>query len=244
MSEEKQVEVVVIGSGPGGYAAAFRASDLGKKVLLVDRDEVLGGVCLNRGCIPSKALLHISKVINETKHLSKVGVTFSEPQIDLNAVRSHKDKIVSQLNNGISQLAKVRGVETLQGQASFLSKNQILVEGKKGSKKISFEKCIVAAGSSSALIPGLPKNHPSILTSKTALDLLDIPESLLVIGGGVIGVELGQVYASLGSKVSVVEFLPSLIPGADKDIVKPLHRKLKKQFSNICLLYTSPSPRD
>ena len=149
MAEEKQVEVLVIGSGPGGYAAAFRASDLGKKVLLVDRDEVLGGVCLNRGCIPSKALLHISKIINETKHLSKVGVTFSEPQIDLKAVRNHKNKIVSQLNNGILQLAKVRGVQTLQGEASFLSKNQILVEGENSSKKITFEKCIIAAGSSS-----------------------------------------------------------------------------------------------
>ena len=235
MAEEKQVEVLVIGSGPGGYAAAFRASDLGKKVLLVDRDEVLGGVCLNRGCIPSKALLHISKIINETKHLSKVGVTFSEPQIDLEAVRNHKNKIVSQLNNGILQLAKVRGVETLQGEASFLSKNQISVEGENSSKKITFEKCIIAAGSCSSLIPGLPTDHPSILTSKTALDLADIPRSLLVIGGGVIGVELGQVYASLGSNVSVVEYLPSLIPGADKDIVKPLHRKLKKQFSSIML---------
>ena len=235
MAEEKQVEVLVIGSGPGGYAAAFRASDLGKKVLLVDRDEVLGGVCLNRGCIPSKALLHISKIINETKHLSKVGVTFSEPQIDLEAVRNHKNKIVSQLNDGILQLAKARGVETLQGQASFLSKNQILVKGENSSKKITFKKCIIATGSSSSLIPGLPKDHPSILTSKTALDLVDIPQNLLVIGGGVIGVELGQVYASLGSKVSVVEFLPSLIPGADKDIVKPLQRKLKKQFTSIML---------
>jgi len=235
MAEEKQTEVVVIGSGPGGYAAAFRASDLGKKVLLVDRDQVLGGVCLNRGCIPSKALLHISKVINETKHLSKIGVTFSKPQIDLEAIRNHKNKIISQLNNGISQLAKARGVETLQGGASFLSKNQILVEGEKSQTKITFDKCIIAAGSSSSLIPGLPKDHPSVLTSKTALDLVDIPKNLLVIGGGVIGVELGQVYASLGSKVSVVEFLPSLIPGADKDIVKPLHRKLKKQFSNIML---------
>lgn len=235
MVEEKQIEVVVIGSGPGGYAAAFRASDLGKKVLLVDRDQVLGGVCLNRGCIPSKALLHISKVINETKHLSKIGVTFSKPQIDLEAIRNHKNKIVSQLNNGISQLAKARGVETLQGGASFLSKNQILVEGEKNQTKITFDKCIIAAGSSSSLIPGLPKDHPSVLTSKTALDLVDIPKNLLVIGGGVIGVELGQVYASLGSKVSVVEFLPSLIPGADKDIVKPLQRKLKKQFSNIML---------
>jgi len=235
MTKEKEIDLVVIGSGPGGYAAAFRASDLGQKVLLIDKDDELGGVCLNRGCIPSKALLHIAKVIDETKHLSKIGVSFSKPQIDLDAVRNHKNKIVSQLNTGIKQLAKVRKVETMQGLASFLSANQILVEGENGTTKIIFKKCIIAAGSSSSLIPGLPKNHPSVLTSKTALDLVDIPESLLVIGGGVIGVELGQVYASLGSAVSVVEFLPGLIPGADKDIVKPLQRKLKKQFSSIML---------
>ena len=235
MTNEKHIDLVVIGSGPGGYAAAFRASDLGQKVLLIDRDSELGGVCLNRGCIPSKALLHISKVIDETKHLSKIGVSFSKPQIDLGAVRDHKNKIVSQLNTGIKQLAKVRKVETMQGLASFLSDNQILVEGNSGTAKITFKKCIIAAGSSSSLIPGLPKDHPSVLTSKTALDLVDIPESLLVIGGGVIGVELGQVYASLGSDVSVVEFLPGLIPGADKDIVKPLQRKLKKQFASIML---------
>ena len=188
MTKEKEIDLVVIGSGPGGYAAAFRASDLCQKVLLIDKDDELGGVCLNRGCIPSKALLHIAKVIDETKHLSKIGVSFSKPQIDLDAVRNHKNKIVSQLNTGIKQLAKVRKVETMQGLASFLSANQILVEGENGTTKIIFKKCIIAAGSSSSLIPGLPKNHPSVLTSKTALDLVDIPESLLVIGGGVIGV--------------------------------------------------------
>ncbi len=233
--ENKKTDILVIGSGPGGYAAAFRAADLGKKVLLVDRDNDLGGVCLNRGCIPSKALLHISKIINETKHLSDIGVTFSKPQIDLDAIRKHKNKIISQLSSGILQLAKARGVETVQGQASFTSENQVLIEEKKSSTKVTYEKCIIAAGSSSSLIPGLPKNHPSILTSKTALDLVDIPQSLLVIGGGVIGVELGQVYASLGSKVSVVEYLPSLIPGADKDIVKPLQRVLRRQFESIML---------
>ena len=235
MTKEKHIDVVVIGSGPGGYAAAFRASDLGQKVLLIDRDDELGGVCLNRGCIPSKALLHISKVIDETKHLSKIGVSFSKPQIDLDTVRNHKNKIVSQLNGGIKQLAKVRKVETMQGLASFLSANQVLVKRANETTKVTFKKCIIAAGSSSSLIPGLPKDHPSVLTSKTALDLVDIPKSLLVIGGGVIGVELGQVYASFGSDVSVVEFLPGLIPGADKDIVKPLQRKLKKQFTSIML---------
>jgi len=235
MSQKKHVEIVVIGSGPGGYAAAFRAADLGNKVLLIDKDNELGGVCLNRGCIPSKALLHISKIINETKHLSTIGVTFSEPEINLETIREHKNKIVSQLNNGIRQLAKVRKVETLQGSASFISNKKLLVETDSESLEISFNKCIIAAGSTSAFIPGLPKNHSSVLTSKTALDLVDIPKKLLVIGGGVIGLELGQVYASLGSDVSVVEFLPNLIPGADQDLVKPLQRKLKKQFYAIML---------
>ncbi|MDB9854467.1 dihydrolipoyl dehydrogenase [Candidatus Marinimicrobia bacterium] len=235
MSQKKHVEIVVIGSGPGGYAAAFRAADLGKKVLLVERDNDLGGVCLNRGCIPSKALLHISKIIHEAKYLSTIGVTYPDPKIDLESIRAYKNKVVSQLNNGIKQLAKARKVESLQGLATFKSNDEILVVSENNETIISFDKCIIAAGSSSSLIPGLPKNHPSVLTSKTALDLIDIPKKLLVIGGGVIGLELGQVYASLGSSVSVVEFLPNLIPGADQDIVKPLHRRLKKQFSSIML---------
>lgn len=235
MSQKKHVEIVVIGSGPGGYAAAFRAADLGKKVLLVERDNDLGGVCLNRGCIPSKALLHISKIIHEAKHLSTIGVTYPDPKIDLESIRAYKNKVVSQLNNGIKQLAKARKVESLQGLATFKSNDEILVVSENNETIISFDKCIIAAGSSSSLIPGLPKNHPSVLTSKTALDLIDVPKKLLVIGGGVIGLELGQVYASLGSSVSVVEFLPNLIPGADQDIVKPLHRRLKKQFSSIML---------
>ena len=235
MSQKKHVEIVVIGSGPGGYAAAFRAADLGKKVLLVERDNDLGGVCLNRGCIPSKALLHISKIIHEAKYLATIGVTYPDPKIDLESIRAYKNKVVSQLNNGIKQLAKARKVESLQGLATFKSNDEILVVSENNETIISFDKCIIAAGSSSSLIPGLPKNHPSVLTSKTALDLIDIPKKLLVIGGGVIGLELGQVYASLGSSVSVVEFLPNLIPGADQDIVKPLHRRLKKQFSSIML---------
>ncbi|MBT3502855.1 MAG: dihydrolipoyl dehydrogenase [Candidatus Marinimicrobia bacterium] len=235
MSETKHVELVVIGAGPGGYAAAFRAADLGKRVLLIDKDPTLGGVCLNRGCIPSKALLHISKVIEEAESLSTMGITYGKPEIDLDAVRAHKNKIVSQLSGGISQLAKARHVETLRGGASFKSNSELTVNTETGEISISFDKCIIAAGSTSVMIPGVPKNHPSILTSKTALDLIDIPERLLVIGGGVIGLELGQVYAALGSKVSVVEFLPNLIPGADQDIVKPLQRKLKKQFESILL---------
>jgi len=233
MTQLKHYEIVVIGAGPGGYAAAFRAADLGKRVLLIDRDNELGGVCLNRGCIPSKALLHISKVMSEAEHLSKMGVTYSKPAIDIDQVRAHINKIVSQLNGGIAQMAKARKVDTIQGLAAFKSNSELNIETEDGHISISFDKCIIAAGSTSAMIPGVPNDHPSILTSKTALDLVDIPEKLLVIGGGVIGLELGQVYAALGSRVSVVEFLPTLLPGTDPDLVKPLQRKLKKQFESI-----------
>ena len=233
MDEAKHAEIVVIGAGPGGYAAAFRAADLGKQVLLIDRDPELGGVCLNRGCIPSKALLHISKVMDETSHLEKMGVTYGDPEIDLNVVQTHKNKIVSQLNSGIAQLAKARKVETLQGLASFVSNTELKVKTGTGDIPITFNQCIIAAGSTSAMIPGIPSEHPSVLTSRTALDLEDVPERLLVIGGGVIGLEIGQVYATFGSSVSVVEFLPNLLPGTDPDLVKPLQRKLKKQFELI-----------
>ena len=233
MTQLKHYEIVVIGAGPGGYAAAFRAADLGKQVLLIDRDNELGGVCLNRGCIPSKALLHISKVMSEAEHLSKMGVTYSKPAIDIDQVRAHINKIVSQLNGGIAQMAKARKVDTIQGLAAFKSNSELNIETEDGHISISFDKCIIAAGSTSAMIPGVPNDHPSILTSKTALDLVDIPEKLLVIGGGVIGLELGQVYAALGSRVSVVEFLPTLLPGTDPDLVKPLQRKLKNQFESI-----------
>ena len=233
MTQLKHYEIVVIGAGPGGYAAAFRAADLGKRVLLIDRDNELGGVCLNRGCIPSKALLHISKVMSEAEHLSKMGVTYSKPAIDIDQVRAHINKIVSQLNGGIAQMAKARKVDTIQGLAAFKSNSELNIETEDGHISIFFDKCIIAAGSTSAMIPGVPNDHPSILTSKTALDLVDIPEKLLVIGGGVIGLELGQVYAALGSRVSVVEFLPTLLPGTDPDLVKPLQRKLKNQFESI-----------
>ena len=246
MTGTKHAEIVVIGAGPGGYAAAFRASDLGKQVLLIDKDPTLGGVCLNRGCIPSKALLHISKVMDETKSLAKMGVTYGEPKIDLEAIRAHKDKIVSQLSGGITQMAKVRNVETIQGSATFKSNLELNIETENGHVSVSFDKCIIATGSTAAMIPGVPADHPSVLTSRTALDLVDIPERLLVIGGGIIGLELGQVYAALGSQVSVVEFLPNLLPGTDPDLVKPLQRKLKKQFESILLSskVTSVEPND
>ena len=235
MTQLKHYEIVVIGAGPGGYAAAFRAADLGKRVLLIDRDNELGGVCLNRGCIPSKALLHISKVMDEAAHLSKMGVTYGDPEIDLDVVRVHKNKIVAQLSSGIAQMAIARKVETIRGTATFTSNTELKVKSEEGDSFVSFDKCIIAAGSTSAMIPGVPATHPAVLTSRTALDLVDIPERLLVIGGGIIGLELGQVYAALGSQVSVVEFLPNLLPGTDPDLVKPLHRKLKKQFQSILL---------
>ena len=246
MTKSIHSEIVVMGAGPGGYAAAFRAADLGKKVLLIDKDPTLGGVCLNRGCIPSKALLHISKVMDEASHLSSMGVTYGKPDIDLDAIRAHKDKIVAQLNEGIAQIAKARKVESIRGTATFKSNSELKVETEDSDISVSFDKCIIATGSTSAMIPGVPADHPSVLTSRTALDLVDIPERLLVIGGGIIGLELGQVYAALGSQVSVVEFLPNLLPGTDPDLVKPLHRKLKKQFQSILLSskVTSVEPND
>ena len=234
MGKKTHTEILVIGAGPGGYAAAFRAADLGKKVTLVDRDEVMGGVCLNRGCIPSKALLHITKVMDEAASLSKAGVTFGKPKIDIDTIRQHKDKIVSQLNNGIAGMAKARKVDFLQGKATFKSNSEVEVANGKKKDVLSFDQCIIAAGSSSSMLPNIPKSK-NILTSKTALELENIPKTMLVVGGGVIGVELGQVYAMLGSKVSLVEFLPNIIPGADQDIVKPLERKLNKQFDSIML---------
>ena len=235
MANKHHAEIVVIGSGPGGYAAAFRASDLGKKTILIDRDPELGGVCLNRGCIPSKALLHIAKIIEDAKSLESAGVVYNSPSIDFNKVQNHKNKIVSQLNTGIAQMAKARNVETLQGTATFKSDTVLDVTSGQSSIEVAFDKCIIAAGSRASSFPGAPMDHPSVLTSRTALTLEDVPEKLLIIGGGVIGLELGQVYAALGSNVSVVEFFNELLPGVDQDLVKPLYRKLKKQFNSIQL---------
>ena len=235
MSSKKHIDIIVIGSGPGGYAAGFRAADLGRQVLIVDKDPTLGGVCLNRGCIPSKTLLHIAKVLEEAESLKNMGVGFSKPKIDIDGVRSWKSKIVTQLSSGISQMAKARKVQTVQGEATFLSNSEIQI--KSGSKKqvVTFDLCIIAAGSSSSTIPGIPTENKDVLTSRTALDLVRVPKNLLIIGGGYIGLEMGTVFNSLGSVVSVAEFLPNLLPGADADLVKPLARKLKKQFEEIYL---------
>ena len=235
MSNNKHTDILVIGSGPGGYAAAFRAADLGREVTLVDKDPTLGGVCLNRGCIPSKTLLHISKVLEEAESLKKMGVTFTKPTIDIDLVRDWKNKVVSQLSGGIGQMAKARKVNTIQAEATFLSNNEVQLKSESSTEKITFDHCIIASGSSSIIIPGIPFDNENVLTSKTALDLEKIPKSLLVIGGGYIGLEMGTVFSALGSSVSLAEFLPNLLPGADPDLVKPLARKLKKEFSEILL---------
>ena len=235
MAKKTKAEFVVIGAGPGGYTAAFRLADLGKRVLLIDRDPTLGGVCLNRGCIPSKALLHVSKIMNEAKELSKAGVIFGKPKIDLGALRKQKDKTVRRLVMGLDQMAKARKVETLEGHAAFNSNTELIVKTANETINVAFEKCIIAVGSVSLGIPGVPMDHPSVLTSKTALELKEIPETMLVIGGGAIGLELGQVYATLGTKVTIVEFMQTLIPAADFDIVEPLRKKLERQGITVLL---------
>ena len=244
MSSKKHIDIIVIGSGPGGYAAGFRAADLGRQVLIVDKDPTLGGVCLNRGCIPSKTLLHIAKVLEETESLKNMGVGFSKPKIDIDGVRSWKSKIVTQLSSGISQMAKARKVQTVQGEATFLSNSEIQIKSESKKQVVTFDHCIIAAGSSSSTIPGVPIENKDVLTSRTALDLVRVPKNLLIIGGGYIGLEMGTVFNSLGSVVSIAEFLPNLLPGADADLVKPLARKLKKQFEEIYLStkITSVSP--
>ena len=235
MIKKKHANVVVIGAGPGGYAAAFRAADLGEKVLLVDREPALGGVCLNRGCIPSKTLLHITRVMEETYALEGMGVSFGKPRIDIDSIQKWKNKVITKLNRGIAQMAKARNIEILLGSAIFKSNSEITISTKAKKEILSFDQCVIATGSSSASIPGISMDHPNILTSKDALETQKVPETLLIVGGGYIGLEMGTVYHALGSKVSVVEFMPELLPGADSDLVKPLHRTLNKKFEDIAL---------
>lgn len=231
--KNKPFNIVVIGSGPGGYAAAFRAADLDKRVALIEKDDVLGGVCLNRGCIPSKALLHISHIIEEAHALEGKGIKFNAPKIDLDKVRNWKNEVVGKLNKGIAQMAKARKVQVFTGVAKFNSKNEIQIKSKDKSDIISFDNAIIATGSRSIVIPNIPNDHPSVMTSKEALLLEDIPKTLLIIGGGYIGLEMATVYNSLGSEVTVVEMLDSLLPGTDKDIIRLLQHKLKKDFHQI-----------
>ena len=210
-------EVLVLGAGPGGYTAAFRAADLGKQVVLVEKFARLGGVCLNVGCIPSKALLHVAKVISEAEEVEHHGVSFAKPKIDIDKIRGWKESVVGKLTGGLSALAKQRKVQVVQGTAKFTSPNHLEAATKDGNKTISFDHAIIAAGSSVARIPGFPYDDPRIIDSTGALALQDVPKRMLIIGGGIIGLEMATVYDALGSKISVVELMDQLMPGADKD---------------------------
>lgn len=228
-------EIVVLGAGPGGYTAAFRAADLGKKVVLIERYATLGGVCLNVGCIPSKALLHAAKVITEAEDVESHGIVFGKPQIDINKLRTWKESVIGKLTKGLKALAKQRKVEVVHGTGKFVTPHLIQVETADGRKTVSFDHCIIAAGSSVTRIPGFPYDDPRLIDSTGALQLQDVPEHLLIIGGGIIGLEMATVYSALGSKISVVEWMDQLIPGADPDLVKPLHRRIKKRYEAIYL---------
>jgi dihydrolipoamide dehydrogenase len=232
---DMHAEVLVLGSGPGGYTAAFRAADLGKKVIRVERHERIGGVCLNVGCIPSKALLHTAQIINEAADMGDHGVTFAEPEIDIRKIESWKNSIVEKLTGGLKALAKQRKVTIVRGEGQFASANSLTVETAEGTKTIAFDNAIIAAGSRVTKIPVFPHDDPRMMDSTDALDLEDVPERLLVIGGGIIGLEMATVYNALGSKITVVELQDSLIPGADKDIVKPLLKRVKGQYESIYL---------
>ena len=226
-----QAELVVIGSGPGGYTAAFRAADLGMKVTLIERYASLGGVCLNVGCIPSKALLHAAKVIDEAAEMSKHGVDFGAPDIDTAALNEWKNQVVARLTGGIAQLAKARKVKVLHGTAKFVSANRLALDT---GETVDFEKCIIAAGSQSAPLPGLP-DDPRIVDSTGVLQVDPLPKRLLVVGGGIIGLEMACVYNALGAEVSVVELMDGLMPGTDPDLVRPFHKRIAKQYESIML---------
>ena len=228
-------EVMVLGSGPGGYTAAFRAADLGKQVVLVERYPALGGVCLNVGCIPSKALLHAARVISEAEEMSHFGIGFSKPKIEIAKLREWKDGVVDKSIRGLAGLAKQRKVQVVQGVGKFTSAHMIEVKTPDGVKKVSFDHAIIAAGSSVARIPGFPYDDPRLMDSTGALKLEDVPKRLLVIGGGIIGLEMATVYDAIGSKVTVVELLDGLIPGADRDLIRPLHKRIEKRYEGIYL---------
>ena len=230
-----QTEVAVLGAGPGGYTAAFRAADLGKKTVLIERYPTLGGVCLNVGCIPSKALLHVAKVITESEEIGDAGISFGKPNIDIAKLRSWKAGVVSKLTRGLSGLARQRKVDVVQGRGEFASANTIRVETAEGPKIVGFDHCIIAAGSSVAKIPGFPYEDPRIFDSTGALELPEIPKRLLVVGGGIIGLEMATVYDALGSRVTVVELMDTLIPGADKDVVRVLSKRIEKRYEKILL---------
>jgi len=229
-----QTQLAVIGGGPGGYAAAFLAADLGMQVTLIDLEKNPGGVCLYRGCIPSKALLHIAKLIKEAEEAKKWGIEFGEPKININKLRDFKNGVVNKLTGGLGQLAKQRKVNFIQGKASFVNSNTLLInKSDSTTEEIVFEKAIIATGSIPVKVPGLSINSPNVMDSTAALELNDIPNRLLVIGGGYIGLELSTVYAALGSKITVVEMLPGILPGADRDLVAVLEKRVKAMMQNV-----------
>jgi dihydrolipoamide dehydrogenase len=242
---DNQNHIAVIGGGPGGYAAAFLAADLGMKVTLIDPEVNPGGVCLYRGCIPSKALLHVAKLIGEASHAKNWGVDFGEPKIDIDRLRGFKEGVVKKLTGGLGILSKQRSVQYVRGMASFENSNTVRVTKADGSDEtLTFDRVIIATGSRPAVIPTLKLDSPRMMDSTGALDLKDVPKSLLVIGGGYIGLELGTVYAALGTKVSVVEMMPGLLPGADRDLVTPLHKRVSGIFESIMLNTTVTSVKD
>src|SRR5476651_2358681 len=229
------VPLVVIGAGPGGYAAAFLAADLGMEVTIVEKETNPGGVCLYRGCIPSKALLHVAKIISEAKHATAFGIEYAVPKIDVNKLRDWKKSVVTKLTGGLGQLTKARKIKYFQGEASFINSNTLkIIKADGSSEELSFQKAILATGSRPAVIPNLPQS-PDIWDSTGALDLESIPENLLVVGGGYIGMELGTAYYELGSKVSVVEMTPGLLAGADRDLADVLYKRVKGLFTKIML---------
>lgn len=231
-----ECEMVVLGSGPGGYTAAFRAADVGLDTVLVERYASLGGVCLNVGCIPSKALLHAAAVIDEVAHAGDFGVEFGKPTITLDKLRQYKEKVVNQLTKGLAGMAKQRKVRNVQGVGRFISANEMeITAADGGTQLLRFQKCIIAAGSQAVKLPNFPWDDARVMDSTDALELAEVPGSLLVVGGGIIGLEMATVYSALGSKVTVVEFMDQLMPGADKDLVKPLADRLKKQGIEVHL---------
>ena len=245
MSDTSNLRIAVVGGGPGGYAAAFLAADLGMKVTLIDAELNPGGVCLYRGCIPSKALLHVAKLIEEAEQSKNWGIEFGKPKIDLDKLRSFKENVVKKLTGGLGQLSKQRSVQYVQGRAAFANSNTLKVTKVAGGEEsMTFDRIIIATGSRPAAIPSLALDSPRMMDSTGALDLPEIPKTLLVIGGGYIGLELGSVYATLGTKVTVVEMLSGLLPGADRDLVLPLHKRLEKLFAGILLNTTVKSLKD
>lgn len=236
MSENSNLNIAVIGAGPGGYAAAFLAADLGMKVTLIDEELNPGGVCLYRGCIPSKALLHVAKLIGESRHAKNWGIEFGEPKIDLERLRTFKEGVINKLTGGLGQLSKQRKVQYLRGRASFENSSTLRIAKVDGGEdSLTFDRIVIATGSRPAVIPSLNLDSPRMMDSTSALDLKDIPATLLVIGGGYIGLELGTVYAALGSRVSVVEMTAGLLPGADRDLVLPLQKRIEKSFDSVLL---------